>query len=259
MKPSINNRFYDELGERWLNAQDDPVALLRAEGLCKQAWVKMRLPQGPMLRILDIGCGAGFLTRYLSELGHHVIGLDLSYGSLAVAKNCIPAQVKKNPKLLSPVYLRADAYRLPFDNGVFDCITCMDFLEHVENPAEVIAEASRVLRPGGHLFLHTFNRNILAKWVIIKGVEWFVKNTPPQMHVLPLFIKPKELAEYCQQAAIDIKVWTGIRPVLNSAFFKMLLTRTVPKGFRFTLTPSLKLSYLGLGIKRSDSSNHIAA
>jgi 2-polyprenyl-6-hydroxyphenyl methylase/3-demethylubiquinone-9 3-methyltransferase len=256
VRPEVNNSFYEELGDRWLHAQDDPVALLRAEGETKHAWVEERLREyfpearntatrAAPLNILDVGCGAGFLVRRLAAQGHRVHGLDYSLGSLTVSKNA--------GDLYQPVqYVRGDALRLPFANGVFDVVTSMDFLEHVEDPAAAIREAGRVLRPGGLFFFHTFNRNPLAWLIIIKGLEWFVRNTPEHMHVLRLFIKPRELAAYCRDADLEPLVWTGIRPDFKrAAFWKMLRTGIVPPDFSFELTPSLLLSYLGVARKNS--------
>ena len=239
----VNNAFYDGLGERWLTAQDDPVALLRAEGMAKQAWVEVQLQERlgtRPLRILDVGCGAGFLTNRMAQKGHAVQGLDYSLESLRVA------QTRKTPAQ----YHRGDALRLPFRGGVFDVVCAMDFLEHVEDPQAVVAEASRVLKPGGLFFFHTFNRNLLAWLIIIKGVEWFVRNTPEHMHILRLFITPAELESYCERSGLNVLAWTGVRPDFKrTAFWKMLLTRKVPEDFRFVLTPSLKLSYLGVAVK----------
>lgn len=241
----VNNAFYDDLGDRWYEAWDDPVALLRAEGKVKNPWVVERIraahPIAPA-RVLDIGCGAGFLANSLSAEGHHAVGLDLSPGSLKVARNRDPSGRTR--------FGVADAYRLPFGDASFDAVTAMDFLEHVDEPGRVIAEAARVLKPGGLFFFHTFNRNLLAWLIVIKGLEWFVRNTPRHMHVLPLFIKPTELAGYCNMHGMQAAEMTGIRPVVGSfAFWKMLATREVPRDFRFRLTPSLAISYLGYARK----------
>jgi 2-polyprenyl-6-hydroxyphenyl methylase/3-demethylubiquinone-9 3-methyltransferase len=195
---------------------------------------------GDPLKILDVGCGAGFLARALRAAGHEVHALDASLPSLRVSRG-VDASVH---------HIRGDAYALPCPDGVFDAVTSMDFLEHVEDPAACVREAARVLKPGGLFFFHTFNRNPLAWLVIIKGVEWFVRNTPKHMHVLRLFIKPEELAAHCRAAGLEPLAWTGIRPdVLRGAFWRMLATRVVPKDFRFVTTRSLMLSYLGVARK----------
>jgi 2-polyprenyl-6-hydroxyphenyl methylase / 3-demethylubiquinone-9 3-methyltransferase len=125
----------------------------------------------------------------------------------------------------------------------------LDFLEHVTEPARAIAEAARVLRPGGLFFFHTFNRNALAWLIVIKGLEWFVKNTPERMHVLPLFIKPRELEAYCSRAGMRPLEMIGMRPALGKAFWRMLASRRVPADFKFRFTPSLAISYLGCARK----------
>ncbi len=256
MRPEVNNTFYEDLGDRWLYAQDDPVALLRAEGETKHAWVDEKLHDhfGPAeagasearsLKILDVGCGAGFLVRRLATQGHSVHGLDYSLGSLNVSKRVEDSAGRAR-------YIRGDALRLPFANGVFDVVCSMDFLEHVEDPAAAIREVGRVLRPGGLFFFHTFNRNPLAWLIIIKGLEWFVRNTPDHMHVLRLFIKPRELAAFCREAGLEPSAWIGIRPdFTRRAFWKMLRTGIVPRDFAFVLTPSLLLSYLGVAEKKN--------
>lgn len=241
---AVNNAFYDTLGDRWYEAYDDPVALLRAEGRLKNPWVAERIATSLSNlpgRILDIGCGAGFLANALAAQGHDVTGIDMSRGSLKVAR--------ARPQSRPAGYGVADAYRLPFRDACFDAVSALDFLEHVTEPERVVAEAARVLKPGGLFFFHTFNRNRLAWLIVIKGLEWFVRNTPEHMHVLPLFIKPGELEGYCRDAGLRTVEMTGIRPSLGRPFWQMLATRKVPRDFAFRLTPSLNISYLGYAKK----------
>ena len=174
-QPSVNNDIYHALGDRWYKAQDDPVALLRAESRLRNPWVAKELHArfaGRALRILDIGCGGGFLSNYLAAQGHTVIGIDLAADALKVAHlHDASGRVE---------YVEGDAYRLPFPNGSFDAVCSMDFLEHVEEPELAIREAARLVAPDGLFIFHTFSRNWVAWLVVIKGVEWFVRNTPPQ-------------------------------------------------------------------------------
>ena len=159
--------------------------------------------------------------------------MDLSLGSLKVARG-------RDATGEDSLWRAADAYRLPWRDGTFDAVAALDFLEHVDRPGDVIAEAARVLKPGGLFFFHTFNRNLLAWLVVIKGLEWFVRNTPERMHVLPLFIKPEGTGRVLparRHAAVE---WTGMRPEPGRrAFWKMLLTGRVPEDFAFRFTPSL--------------------
>jgi 2-polyprenyl-6-hydroxyphenyl methylase/3-demethylubiquinone-9 3-methyltransferase len=240
---AVNNALYDTLGERWYAANDDPVALLRAESRLRNPWVTERIrahfaSRIDPVRILDVGCGGGFLSNHLSQDGFEVDGLDASADSLAVATQHDPTGNVR--------YTRGDALSLPFADASFDVVCAMDFLEHVEAPARIVAEAARVLRPRGLFFFHTFNRNLLSWLVVIKGVEWFVKNTPKDMHVLRLFIRPAELRSMCEASGLKVVELHGSAPVVGAlAFWKMLATRVVPPDFRFRFAKSTRIAYTG--------------
>lgn len=240
----VNNNIYHQYGDRWYTAQDDPVALLRAESVVKNIWILEKLAKYKKTnaQILDVGCGGGFLSNALAREGYKITGVDLSAESIEVAK--------RYDTTMTVQYIVADAYRLPFKDQSFDVITAMDFLEHIEEPARAIHEFSRVLRSGGVFIFHTFNRNWLAGLVIIKLVEWLVRNTPKRMHILRLFIKPKELSAYCSQAGMDSKEMSGIKPIFTTLTLSSIFSGIVPLNMRFELTKSLLLSYIGLAIKR---------
>lgn len=239
----VDNSIYNNYGVRWYTAYDDPVALLRAENKVKFPWILKVLKEHSVsdAKILDIGCGGGFLSNELAKNGYAVTGVDLSPESLHIAKIFDVTQTVK--------YEVADAFKLPYPDDTFDAVTAMDFLEHVEKPAEVIKEFSRVLKPGGLFFFHTFNRNLISWLIVIKFVEWFVKNTPKNMHILRLFIKPCELRKYCQDSGIQVYDIKGVRPVLSSFSFRMVRTGVVSKHMRFKLIKSTLMSYIGFGTK----------
>ncbi|MGE0616346.1 MAG: bifunctional 2-polyprenyl-6-hydroxyphenol methylase/3-demethylubiquinol 3-O-methyltransferase UbiG, partial [Bacteriovoracia bacterium] len=233
-------------------AYDDPVALLRAEGKARNPWAQRviaeKLGSGAH-RVLDLGCGAGFLTNYLATQGHEVTGLDLSESSLAVAR------AHDGTQRVS--YVQGDICRAPFPDASFDVVCAMDVLEHIEDPRAMIRGAARLLRPGGLFFFHTFNRNPISGVVVIKGVEWLVKNTPPHMHVYRLFIKPRELAYYCRSVGLDVAQWVGTRPRLKPSLLKAIFTGVVPQNFEFKLMParhagslSLLMGYSGYAVKK---------
>lgn len=240
----VNNKAYNDLAERWYEAQDDPIALLRNQHKLEMPWIldEIRRYIGYHAEILDMGCGAGFLANDLALAEHKVTGIDLSTSSLKVAES--------RDRTHSVKYQVGDVYKVPFAQESFDVVCAMDLLEHVSDPRKVLAEATRVLRPGGLFFFNTFNKNPLAWLVVIKGMEWFVKNTPKDYHVYSLFINPKHLSQWMDDEGLETMRIRGIRPVFaQKAFFKLLGTREVPKEFRFKFTPKPHIAYTGFAKK----------
>src|SRR5436190_18233847 len=178
---AVNNEIYLGLGEHWYADEDSPMGLLRAQAKLGNPWIAERLGEAfgdRPCRVLDVGCGGGFLANDIAGRGHEVTGLDIAADALAVAHaHDASGRVR---------YVEGDAVALPFEDGSFDAVCAMDLLEHLERPERAIAEAARVLAPRGLFFFHTFNRNLLSWLVIIEGVEWFVRNAPEHMHVLRL-------------------------------------------------------------------------
>lgn len=239
-KRIINNSFYDDLQERWYLENDHPIALLRAENALRKDWIASQV--APHQNILDIGCGAGFLANFLAQKGHAVTGIDLSETSLKIAR--------LHDQTNSVEYIQASAYHLPFEKKKFDVVCATDVLEHLEHPEKLIEEASRVLRHGGLFFFHTFNRTLASYVIVIKGVDWFVRNAPKDMHVYSLFIKPKELQKMCYSNGFNIENLTGFRPkILTKGFFRLLLTKKISTDFSFCFCSSLKTGYCGVAQK----------
>ncbi len=244
----INNDFYDDLGDRWYTADDDPVALLRAENKVKLPWILNHIQKNfkdtKNLKILDVGCGAGFATNYLSDFSNHITGIDLATTAMDTAKKFGLKNGHSDVK-----YITGDANNLPFDEQHFDVVISLDFLEHVDQPEHIISEISKVLKPGGLFFYHTFSKNWLSYLVVIKGIEWFVKNTPKHMHTYDLFINHSDIKKWCKIHDLTFKDVTGIKPIINQDFFKLIKSGIVPKTFKFETTSSLLVSYLGYAQK----------
>ena len=245
MPTEINNQIYHDLGKRWYTASDDPVALLRAESKLRNPWVEEKIKahfDGRGCQVLDIGCGAGFLSNFLAKAGHRVTGVDLSQESLAIARQYdSTSQVS---------YRMMDATQLDFEDQLFDVVCAMDFLEHVPDPKGVVCSAARVLKPGGIFFFHTFNRNLLSYVIAIKGVEWFVKNTPKNMHIYKYFITPLETKSYCEENGLQVLEMKGVIPRLNTAFFQLLIRGEVDDTFQFIFSDKTWIGYTGFAVKR---------
>lgn len=247
MKRVINNDFYEDLKERWYSDCSHPVALLRKENEARNPWIldviKKKLGNGK--KILDIGCGGGFLTTSLAEAGHEVFGVDLSANSLKIAK--------EHDLTRTAHFLQANALQLPFEDQSFDVVCAMDVLEHVETPSYGVVEAARVLKNGGLFFFNTLNRNPLSWLIAIKAVEILMSTTPPNLHVYHLFIKPEELTYWCAANRIRVQEIRGIIPKFSWPFWKSCLKRSVDEKMSFRFSSSLKIGYVGFGKKQDDA------
>jgi len=245
-KPEVNNSIYNHLGHQWYEADDDPIALLRAEAQFRNPWVLKKIISKGIkkgeTKLLDIGCGGGFLSNFLIKKGIQITGIDISEDAIKIAR-----QYDKTKKVH---YMQGDAYNLPFLENSFDFVCAMDFLEHVTNPEKVIQQISRVLKPGGCFFFYTFNRNLLSWLLVIKGVELILKKTPQNLHVYHLFLKPQEVENFCKNHRLKVHTFQGMGPkILHPSFFKFIFKRKVPQNFSFTFKDSLKIGYLGHAIK----------
>lgn len=243
-KQIVDNELYDKLGQKWYEGKDDPVALLRAQNSLTTPWIlaEIRKYIGYHAEILDVGCGAGFFSNEAAKAAHTVTGIDISASSLKVAE--------AHDATKSVRYLYGDAYEIPFPRESFDVVVAGDLLEHVSDPQKIIFEMSRVLRPGGLFFFHTFNRNLLSYLFVIQGMRIFVKNTPPDLHVYSLFRKPEEVEEWIDNAGMDLQKTRGTAPkIFQWAFWKMLWTREVPDDIQFRWVDNRLTSYIGYAKK----------
>ncbi len=188
---AVDNDVYNELP--WWD-DDQPFATLEAFTPARFDYFHRvltdRLHLDPAgLRVLDIGCGGGLLAERFSRLGAHVTGVDPSGPSLASAREHAAQEG------LAIEYQEAVAEELPFEDASFDLVYCCDTLEHVTSTDQSVAEAVRVLKPGGHYFYDTINRTFLSKLSMIKmAQDWkATRFAPKNLHDWNSFIKPEEL------------------------------------------------------------------
>lgn len=155
--------------------------------------------------VLDVGCGGGILAESMAARGAQVTGIDLAEKPLGVARlHLLESGLKVDYRMVSAEQL---AQQAPHS---FDIVTCMEMLEHVPEPASTVAACAALVKPGGHVFFATLNRNPKAYAFAIIGAEYVLKLLPRGTHDYAKFIKPSELATMCRAAALTVDDITGM-------------------------------------------------
>ena len=156
---------------------------------------------------MDLGCGGGFTSEELCRRGAQVTGVDISQGSLEVARaHALLAGLKID-------YLEASGESLPFESESFDCVLCVDVLEHLSSVPKVLKEIRRVLKPHGRFFFDTFTRSPVSSFVAIQVLENWLGAVPKGTHDPSMFIKPQEMKLFCELAGLDLFDVKGFTPV----------------------------------------------
>jgi SAM-dependent methyltransferase len=130
--PSVDAARLGEPSYVWRSGQERRLQLIRRYVELEDRW------------ILDVGCGIGTYVRRFRDFSPHVYGLDVSAERLGEAH--------------LPNLVAAEGESLPFEDGSFDVIVFNEVIEHVRDDREAIADALRVLRPGGHIVIYAPNR-----------------------------------------------------------------------------------------------------
>lgn len=203
---------FDELAQRWWDP-NGPQKALHALNPARLGYVAERV-QLRDSTVLDVGCGGGLLSEALAQAGAKVTAIDLAPNLLKVARlHGLESGIKVDYREM-PVEALAD--EAP---ASFDAVTCMEMLEHVPDPASVIAACARLLKPGGQLFLSTLNRTPAAFALAIVGAEYVARVLPKGTHQYRDFIKPSELAKWLRAAGLELGDVSGLmyEPWRNSA------------------------------------------
>jgi len=148
--------------------------------------------------VLDVGCGGGILAEAMARRGAKVTGIDLSEKALKVAQlHLLESKLEVQYESISVEdYGAAHA-------GKFDVVTCMELLEHVPEPAAMVAACARLVRPGGPVFFSTINRNPKSYLFAVVGAEYLLKLLPKGTHDYLRFIKPSELSRWSREAGLS--------------------------------------------------------
>jgi 2-polyprenyl-6-hydroxyphenyl methylase/3-demethylubiquinone-9 3-methyltransferase len=156
-------------------------------------------------RIVDVGCGGGILSESLAASGSQVIGIDVATKALSVAR----MHLHESGLLVDYQLATAESWAKQ-NPASADIVTCMEMLEHVPDPASVVASCAELLVAGGHLFMSTLNRNAASFAVAILGGEYIARVVPKGTHQYERFIKPSELCQWLRDANMTTSEITGI-------------------------------------------------
>lgn len=219
--------------EREMNASTiDSSEVAKFQALAQQWWdlsgpfktlhdinpvrVKFIEQQGSVkgLKCLDVGCGGGILSEALAKLGAEVVGIDMSDACIQVAQEHAKQQALAVDYEVSAIE--------NFKGGMFDRVICLEMLEHVSDPAYVIRECTRLLKPNGLLFLSTIHRSLRAYLSAIVAAEYVLNLLPRQTHDYDKFIQPSELAAMVRSAGLEVKALKGMgyNPLTRQAYLQ---------------------------------------
>jgi 2-polyprenyl-6-hydroxyphenyl methylase / 3-demethylubiquinone-9 3-methyltransferase len=194
---------FDDLAHRWWDPEGEFKPLHDINPL-RLDYVERRAPLADA-QVLDVGCGGGILAEAMARRGAKVTGIDMAEAPLEVARLHLLESGLEVDYRQVPVEQLAD--EMP---GAFDVVTCMEMLEHVPDPASVVAACARLVRPGGHVFFSTINRNPRSFLFAIVGAEYLLRLLPRGTHEYARFIRPSELTRWVRAASLETRHMGGL-------------------------------------------------
>ncbi|MEV5820762.1 methyltransferase domain-containing protein [Micromonospora haikouensis] len=245
--PPNDPRQYDDLADEWWRP-DGAFAMLHWLARARAALV----PPAPRpdALLVDLGCGAGLLAPHLAGKGYRHVGVDLTRSALAQAA----------AHGVTPV--NGDATAVPLADGCADVVAAGELLEHVPDWRAAVAQACRLLRPGGLLVLDTLNDTVLSRLVAVEIGER-LPTVPRGIHDPRLFVDDRELIAECARHGVELRV-RGVRPELGGTLRwlvrRLRAARRPPVGGglspsggrepRIRPTWSTAVLYQGRGVRR---------
>jgi 2-polyprenyl-6-hydroxyphenyl methylase/3-demethylubiquinone-9 3-methyltransferase len=195
---------FSNLAHRWWDPESEFRPLHQINPL-RLDWIETHARVAGK-RVLDVGCGGGILSDAMARRGADVLGIDLATKPLKVAQ--LHAIEAATPSVeYREVAVEALAAETP---AHFDIVTCMEMLEHVPDPAVIVAACAALVKPGGWLFFSTLNRNPKSFLFAIVGAEHVLKLLPKGTHEYAKFIRPSELAQWCRSSGLMLSDTRGL-------------------------------------------------
>lgn len=202
---------FSDLASRWWDPESEFKPLHQINPL-RLEFIDQRTPLSGKT-VLDVGCGGGILSESMAQRGADVTGIDMAEAPLSVARlHALDSKVSVHYRAVTAEEL---ASAQPHS---FDVVTCLEMLEHVPDPASVVAACQTLVRPGGSVYFSTINRNPKSFLFAIVGAEYILNLLPKGTHQYQKLIKPSELNRWCTKAGLSINEITGMHynPFLKS-------------------------------------------
>ncbi len=194
---------FGALAARWWDPQSEFKPLHEINPL-RLAWINRNVGLTGK-SVIDIGCGGGILAESMADIGAVVTGIDLSEKPLKVAQ----LHLLESGKSVTYRLISAEAIASEQPEN-FDCVTCMEMLEHVPDPQSTIRAAMTLCKPGGWVFFSTLNRNPKSFLFAIIGAEYVLNLLPKGTHEYRRFITPAELATMCRNVGLNVTEFIGM-------------------------------------------------
>lgn len=186
---------FSDLAHRWWDPSSEFRPLHEINPL-RLEWINARVPLAGKT-IVDIGCGGGILSESMARKGAKVTGIDLSEKALKIADlHSLESGVQVRYELISAEQLAVH------EPASYDVVTCMEMLEHVPDPTAIVQACASLVKPGGHVFFSTINRNPKSYLFAVIGAEYILRMLPKGTHDYAKFITPAELAQFIRNAGL---------------------------------------------------------
>jgi 2-polyprenyl-6-hydroxyphenyl methylase / 3-demethylubiquinone-9 3-methyltransferase len=200
----VELRKFGDLAARWWDPAG-PMRTLHDINPVRLAWIARTAPLAGRT-VLDVGCGGGVLAESMAAQGADVTGIDLAGKALRVAQ--LHALESGSQVEYREIAVEALAGESP---ARFDVVTCMEMLEHVPDPSSVVAACARLVKPGGHVFFSTVNRNLKSFALAIVGAEYLLGLLPRGTHEYARLLRPSELLAWTRASGLGLIELTGMQ------------------------------------------------
>lgn len=224
--------MYDRLAGEWWRPRG-VFAMLHWLAAARAGLVPPASREGAFL--VDLGCGAGLLAPHLEGKGYTHIGVDLSFGALRQAADH------------GVLGIQGSVLAVPLPDGCAEVVVAGEILEHVPDLPRAVAEACRLLRPGGLLVIDTLAATALCRWLAIGVAERIPRIAVRGVHDPALLVDRKVLVEACAAHGVALEL-RGIRPRLTD-FALWLAGRR--EAVRMVPVPTTAVLFQARGRKRA--------